>query len=236
LETRPYMISSSDLQEPHLLRRLVDKVLSPEELRNYVLLEEVVHTPSRSGGVPPGARGLIPKWKHLEQTAIERVRQELNSLFDVSFFGWRKDSTNREPEELTQETLCGSELFLPENDIQTPDGLYYQSCLAVLRDSVSCTNGIRGVKGKPLFYSHECPPTSWYEEPPRVKAGSPGRPPSRNMKAAYEEAIARIARGEKKDTVALEMAEKYRVSESTLRTYLKPSKTPAWAKNQPPLG
>lgn len=230
------MISSSDLQEPHLLRHLVDKVLSPEELKDYVLLEDIVHKQSRGGGVPPGARPLISRWKTFEKTAIDRVRQELSTLFDVSFFGWPQGSTNREPEELTHETILGSTFFLPENDIQTPDGLHYQSCLAVLRDAVSCTNGVRSVKGKPLFYSHECPPTSWYEEPPRVKAGSPGRPTSSNMKSAYEEAVARIARGEKKDTVALEMAEKYKVSESTLRTYLKPSKTPAWAKNQPPLG
>jgi len=42
---------------------------------------------------------------------------------------------------------------------------------------------------------------------------------------------ARVGSGEKREAVALEVANKYGVKEATLRTYLKPSRTPKWAKS-----
>ncbi|MBK5965885.1 hypothetical protein CCR95_17830 [Thiocystis minor] len=212
------------IDEPLLVGRLIEMVLSKKDLNEFRSL------------VPNMLQGHAEKWEELHRKSISSIR-ELCDADNLACFGWPEGHSDREPISLSIDEFCESEFFFSENAVQTCDGTRYLSCLFVPEDLLSFDeDGLTRCHQKPLFFYHANPPRYWYAVPTAAETDLPGPNVQPRMILAYAEAIALIARGSSKDPVASDMAAKWQVYEQTLRDYLKPSKTPAWAKNLPVLG
>jgi hypothetical protein len=200
------MINLSTYEKPQPLRRIIDDVLEPEKLQRFRLLDDAYRA---------AKRGEIP-WEHLDcaeeewqglHHEIDDSAKEIFATGELLIRGWVEGATDQEPTTLLPSTLTESQLWVAENEVRA-NGKRYVSCSVIQRAS------------SPLD-----------ESATTLQPGSPGRPVDPKMKAAYQEAFVRVEAGEKKDAVALEIAKKYDVPETTLRTCLKPSRTPVWAKS-----
>ena len=120
--------------------------------------------------------------------------------------GWLPGGSSQQPTLLPPGLLADGQLWVAENEVRA-NGQRYVSCMLVRSNAALATGSAEG--------------------PNLVHLGRPHL----NMQAAYQEAVARIEAGEKRDAVAFELAKKYGVLETTLRTYLKPSRAQKWAKN-----
>jgi hypothetical protein len=150
--------------------------------------------------LPPAA---VETAQDEQEELLEEIRRramELLSAGTLIVRGWLEGAQDREPTEVFYSILSNGYINVLDNRIFV-DGKRYIGCTVTRRAPEHTVN-----------------------------PGSGGRPMDPKLKAACDEAIPRVQAGEKKDVVALEVAQKYGVSHETLRTYLKPSRTPKSVK------
>jgi hypothetical protein len=224
------MVCGRQYDEPQALRQLMKDALSEDELASYCSLEKLVHSSACIMNSSSTGDHLLRRWEEIRRIANDSVKSHLSLILDeISVFGWPEDSADKEPTKLPADTLLDGKFLLPKNEIRAPDGLLHRSCIFVRKEAVSIKRGIQMVNNRPLFWSHDSPPFSWYEQPPKPRSG--GRPPTPANILAYIEVRVRMGNGEQRKAVLLDVAAKYEkenVKADTLDAYLQENKQPDW--------